>query len=32
MSKWDKLLEKITSLSKDVRFSEVKKYWKVMDM
>ena len=25
MSKWDKLLEKITSLSKDVRFSEVKK-------
>ena len=25
MSKWDKLLEKITSLSKDVRFAEVKK-------
>ncbi len=25
MSKWDKLLKKITSLSKDVRFDELKK-------
>lgn len=25
MSKWDKLLSKITSLSKDVRFAELKK-------
>lgn len=25
MSKWDKLLGKITSLSKDVRFSELRK-------
>ena len=25
MSKWDKLLEKITSLSKEVRFDELKK-------
>ena len=25
MSKWDKLLSKITSLSKDVRFDELKK-------
>lgn len=25
MSKWDKLLEKITSLSKDLRFDELRK-------
>ena len=39
MSKWDKLLRKICTLSKDLRFDELRKvlesigkYWKVMAM
>lgn len=32
MSKWDKLILKISTLSKELRFSELKKYWRVMDM
>lgn len=30
MSQWDKLLDKIIKLSKEVRFNELKKYWKAM--
>ena len=30
MSKWDKLLLRIRNLSKDLRFDELKKYWRVM--
>ena len=30
MSKWDKLLAKICTLSKEVRFNELKKYLKAM--
>ena len=32
MSRWDKLLSRICSLSKDIRFDELKKFLKAADM
>ena len=32
MSRWDKLLSRICSLSKDLRFDELKRFWKATDM
>ena len=32
MSRWDKLLSRICALSKDIRFDELKKFWKATDM
>ena len=32
MSKWDKLITRICNLSKDLRFDELRKYWKATDM
>ena len=30
MSKWDKLISRICNLSRNLRFEELKKYWKLM--
>ena len=32
MSGWDKLISRICSLSKDIRFNELKRFWKATDM
>lgn len=30
MSKWDKLISRICNLLRNLRFEELKKYWKLM--